>query len=60
MAIIGYAPLTGHNFARLDSVGDIYCCDTDSDTERKIWTATRDGKLYDLDGEFTGRYLRDL
>jgi hypothetical protein len=54
-----YDPLTGHNFARLDSVGDIYSCDIEGN-EAKMATATRDGKLYDLDGNFTGLYLRDL
>jgi hypothetical protein len=54
-----YDSLTGHNFAQLDSAGNIYRYDTDSDTERKFWTATRDRKLYDLDGKFTGHYLRE-
>lgn len=54
-----YHPLTGHNFARLDSVGDIYSCDIEGN-EAKFATATRNGKLYDLDGNFTGLYLRDL
>lgn len=54
-----YDPLTGHNLARLDSVGDIYSCDIEGN-EAKFATATRDGKLYGLDGNFTGLYLRDL
>ncbi len=55
-----YDRWTGHNYARVDSLGDVYCYDAESDTERKIGTATHDGKLIDLDGKFTGSYLRDL
>jgi hypothetical protein len=55
-----YDPQTGRNSAWLDSDGDIYCYDAETDTKKKIGTATRDGKLYDLDGKFTGLHLRDL
>ena len=51
-----YDTLTGHNFARLDSDGNVYCCNTGE----KFATAARDGKLHDLNGEFTGLYLGDL
>ena len=55
-----YDPQTGHNTARLTSDGFLYLYDPETGTEKKIGTATRDGKLYDLDGKFTGLYLRDL
>jgi hypothetical protein len=55
-----YDSVTGRNLARLDSDGDIYFWYTECETERKIGTATRDGKVYSLDGEFTGQYLREL
>jgi hypothetical protein len=34
--------------------------DAENDTKKKIGTASRDGKVYDLEGNFTGLYLRDL
>jgi hypothetical protein len=40
----------------LDSLGDIYSCDTGE----KSATFTRDGKLCDINGKFTGYYLGDL
>ena len=55
-----FHPLTGHYYARLDNVGDVYCYDAQSDNESKIGTATRNGKLLDLNGDFTGICLRDL
>ena len=51
-----YDPQTGHNAARVDDNGDVYS----NDTGEKIYTATRDGKLLNLDGTFTGSYLGDL
>lgn len=54
-----YNRQTGANFARLDSDGNIFCCDADY-AEKKIGTATRDGKVCDLDGQFIGVYLSDL
>ena len=53
-------PLTGDNSMWLTSDGSVYWYDAEKDIEKKIGTATRDGKLHDLDGEFTGLYLRDL
>lgn len=55
-----YNPQTGDNIARLTIDGDFIWYDPETDTEKKIGTATRDGKLYDLDGKFTDLYLRDL
>lgn len=54
-----YDPVTGHNVAQLDSVGDIYGRDGEGKV-RKIASATREGKLYDLEGNFTGLYLGEL
>jgi hypothetical protein len=54
-----YDPVTGHNYARLDSEGNIFSCDIEGE-KAKMATATRDGKLYDLDGNFTGLYLSEL
>lgn len=51
-----YDPQTGRNAAWLDSNGDVH----DGATGEKIYTATREGKLYELDGTFTGSYLGDL
>ena len=51
-----YDPQTGHNAAWLDSNGDVH----DGSTGEKIYKATRDGKLFNLDGTFTGSYLTDL
>jgi hypothetical protein len=51
-----YDPQTGHSAAWLDSNGAVHS----SVTGEKIYTATRDGKLYDLDGTFTGLHLADL
>lgn len=51
-----YDPQTGRNAAWLNSAGDVH----DGVTGEKIYTATPDGKLYELDGTFTGSYLSDL
>jgi hypothetical protein len=55
-----YDPLTGENSMWLTSDGIVYWYDAENDTKKKIGTATRDGKLLDLDGQFTGLYLKDL
>jgi hypothetical protein len=55
-----YDPLTGDNSMWLTSDGNVYWYDAENDTKKKIATASRDGKLYDLDGEFTGLYLQGL
>jgi hypothetical protein len=55
-----YDPVTGDNSMWLTSDGNVRWHDVEKDTQKNIGTATRDGKLYDSKGNFTGLYLRDL
>jgi hypothetical protein len=50
-------PQTGRNNGRVDKDGNVFWYDAETRTEKKIGTQERDGKLLDLEGNFTGLYL---
>ncbi len=60
--IVGYIPdpQTGRRYMWLESDGNVYCFDAERDETRKIASATKDGALFDLNGQCTGDYLKDL